>query len=227
MSPELKAFFRYWSLTFAVAFFYLFSMVVAGMDIWDHLMETVRKRRSQMKPKGPLLDPNPLKDKTVAGTLGAGPGQLPDEKRQWVLNLATEAARKLNLSNVRILALEDSMKHPFVHFTDGKQLRTYRVDKTWIAEARAGNREREQQIRDLLERYLASDFLGRHEGRPTRTTELAREAASKAPAAPPARSSVQRQAAAASPKAEESAAQAQSQQTTQDTKEPPPEDPQP
>lgn len=183
MSPELKAFFRYWSLTFAVFFIYLFSMVVAGIDIWRQLMETVKKRRGQLK-MAPTLDPNPLKDKTVAETLGMGPGQQPDEKRQYVLNLATEAAKKLGLGHIRILVLEDSMSHPFVHFHDGKQLRTYRVDKTLVAEARAGKKEREQQIRDLLERYLASDFLGRHDLRPTRTTELAREAASKSAPAP-------------------------------------------
>lgn len=183
MTPELTAFFKYWSLTFAVFFIYMFTMVVAGLDVWQQVMETVRKRRGQLK-KVPALDSNPLKDKTVAETLGMGPGQQPDEKRQYVLDLATQAARKLDLRHLRILVLEDSMKHPFVHFHDGKQLRTYRVDKTWVAEARAGNKEREQQIRDLLERYLASDFLGRHELRPKQTTELAREAASKSAPAP-------------------------------------------
>jgi len=49
------------------------------------------------------------------------------------------------------------------------------VDKTWVAEARSGNTQREQQITDLLERYLASDFLGRADLRPKQTTELARE----------------------------------------------------
>lgn len=184
MSPELTAFFKYWSLTFAVLFIYVFSMAVAGIDVWHQLMETVKKRRSQLKT-APPLHPNPLRDKTVAETIGMGPGQQPDEKRQYVLDLATETAKKLGLGHIRILVLEDSMKHPFVHFHDGTQLRTYRVDKTLVAEARAGKKEREQQIRDLLERYLASDFLGRHELRPKRTTELAREAASKsAPAAP-------------------------------------------
>lgn len=191
MPLELKAFFRYWSLTFAVLFFYLFAFVVAGLDIWEQVMEIVRKRRSQLIPARPVLDPNPLKGKTVAGTLGMGPGQQLDEKRRWVFDRATEVAKALGL-NVKILVLEDSMKHPFVHIHDGMQLKTYRVDKTWIAEARAGNREREQQIRDLLERYLASDFLGRKDVRPKKVTELAREAASKpsparpsGPAAPP------------------------------------------
>ncbi len=183
MSPELKRFFTYWSLTFAVLIFYTFAMLVAGLDVWDHIKENVRKRRGQLKGTGPGLDPNPLKGRTIAGTLGMGPGQQPDEKRQWVLDRATEVAQKLKLS-VKILVLEDNKEHPFVHITDGKDLKTYRVDKTWVAEARAGNKEREQQVQDLLERYMASDFLERQELRPKRTTELAREAAAKPAAAP-------------------------------------------
>lgn len=186
MTPELKFFFRYWSLTFAVVFFYLFAFAVAGLDVWDQVMEMVRKRRKELISKGPTLNPNPLKGKTIAETLGSGPGQQLDEKRRWILERATEVASKLGLK-VHIVVLEDSLGHPFVHLHDGKELKTYRVDKTWVAEARAGNAQREQQIRDLLERYLASDFLGRKDLRPKQTTELAREAASKsASARPPA-----------------------------------------
>lgn len=185
MPLELKRFFTYWSLTFAVLVFYTFAMLVAGLDVWDQIKENVRKRRGQLKGKGPGLDPNPLKGRTIAGTLGMGPGQQPDEKRQWVLDRATEVAQKLKL-RVKILVLEDNKEHPFVHITDGKDLKTYRVDKTWVAEARAGNKEREQQVQDLLERYMASDFLNMQDLRPKRTTELAREAASKSPAQRPA-----------------------------------------
>jgi len=173
MPPALAKFFTYWSLTFAVFLIYMFSMFVAGLDVWESIMESVRKRRKEMAPV-PAYDLNPMAGKTIAGTLGIGPGQQPDAKRQWVLDRAAAVAQGLGLTQIRIVVLEDSKEHPLVHFHDGTQLRSYRVDKTWVAEARAGNSEREQQIKDLLERYLAADFLGRHAVRPKRTTELAR-----------------------------------------------------
>jgi len=174
MPPELAKFFKYWSLTFAVFLIYLFSFAVAGLDVWDSLMEIVRKRRKETPPAAPL-DTNPLRGKTVASTLGMGPGQVPDATRQWVLDRATEVARRLGLAHIHLLVLEDSKEHPLVHWHDGRELKSYRIDKTWVAEARAGNAQRAQQIADLLERYLASDFLGRADLRPPRTTELARE----------------------------------------------------
>lgn len=180
MPEVVQKFLAYWSLTIAVVFFFLFAFVVAGFDVWAQIRENVRKRRGQIRAAGRPADLNPLAGQTVAGTIGMGPGQRPDATRQWILDVATAIAQKLNLS-VRILVLEDSKNHPFIHFHDGRQLKTYRVDKTWVAEARAGNAEREAQIRDLIERYLAADFLGMQEMRPKRTTELAREAASKQP----------------------------------------------
>jgi hypothetical protein len=183
MPEAVQKFLAYWSLTIAVVFFYLFASMVAGLDVWDRIQENVRKRRSQIKAAGRPVDANPLAGQTVAGTIGMGPGQQPDAARQWILDLARGVAQKLNLS-VKVLVLEDSKNHPFVHFHDGTQLKTYRVDKTWVTEARAGNAEREAQIRALLERYLAADFLGMQEMRPKRTTELAREAASKTPTQP-------------------------------------------
>jgi hypothetical protein len=185
MPPALKEFFRYWSLTLAVLFFYLFAAVVAGMDLWESLMETVRKRRTQLAARRTALDPNPLKGVTVAQTLGLGPGQQPDARRGWVLERARAAADRLGL-RVRIVVLEDSLGHALVHFARGDELRTYRVDKRWIEDARGGDAGREAQIVELLERYLASDFLGQHHRRPPRTTELAREAAGKAAPARPA-----------------------------------------
>ncbi|MDQ7842993.1 MAG: hypothetical protein QN141_05715 [Armatimonadota bacterium] len=173
MPPQVAKFFTYWSLTFAVFLIYLFSFVVAGLDVWASLMESVRKRRKELPPLA-AYDPNPLAGKTVASTLGLGPGQQPDGKRRWVLDRAAMAARRLGLDRLHVVVLEDSKEHPLVHFHDGRTLVSYRVDKTWVAEARAGNAERERQVVELLERYLASDFLGRHELRPKRTTELAR-----------------------------------------------------
>jgi len=173
MPPPVAKFFTYWSLTFAVFLIYLFSLLVAGLDVWDSLMETVRKRRKEMAPVQ-AYDLNPLAGKTIASTLGIGPGQRPDPKRQWVLDRATAVAQRLGLGQIRIVVLEDSKEHPLVHFHDRQALKSYRLDKTWVAEARAGNTERQQQIDELLKRYLASDFLGRHEVRPKRTTELAR-----------------------------------------------------
>ncbi len=180
--PDLSVFLKYWSLTFSVLFIFVFAGFVAGLDVYDQVMEMVQKRRPQLKAQGPLPDPNPLAGKTIAQTLGQGPGQQPDAKRQWVHDLASDVARGLGLATLRIIVLEDSKEHPLVHFNDGTQLRSYRVDKTWVAEGRSGSAARVQQIRDLLARYLAADFLGQTDRRPPRTTELAKEAASKAPA---------------------------------------------
>jgi len=182
MPDWMARFFTYWSLTFAVFFIYVFAMLVAGLDVWADLMDRVRKRRADLPgARGPV--PNPLLGKSVASTLGIGPGQAPDAKRAWVRDRAQAAADKVGAA-VSVVVLEDSKEHPLVHFHDGTQLKSYRVDKTWVAEARGGNAGRARQIEELLERYLASDFLGRHERRPRRTTELAREATAKAPAAP-------------------------------------------
>src|SRR5207244_11271943 len=66
MPPELKAFFRYWSLTFAVLFCFVFASIVAGLDIWGQVMEMVRTRRSKLVPGGPALHPTPPTRKTAA-----------------------------------------------------------------------------------------------------------------------------------------------------------------
>src|SRR5947199_8625302 len=59
MPPELKAFFRYWSLTFAVLFFFVFASIVAGLGIRVQGMESVLKLRRQVVPGGPALHPTP------------------------------------------------------------------------------------------------------------------------------------------------------------------------
>src|SRR5438132_1959873 len=68
MPPELKAFFRYWSLTFAVLFFFVFASIVAGLDIWEQIMELVRKRRRQLVPVGPALAPKRRRGQPVPQT---------------------------------------------------------------------------------------------------------------------------------------------------------------
>src|SRR2546426_9496905 len=66
MPPELKAFFRYWSLTFAVLFFFVFASIVAGLDIWEQGMEMGLKSRRQSLPGGGARAPAPLRGNTVA-----------------------------------------------------------------------------------------------------------------------------------------------------------------
>src|SRR3990170_8265080 len=75
MPAPLAKFFTYWSLTLAVFFIYLFAMLVAGLDVWDDLMDRVRKRRAE-QPGVDELAASPLAGKSVASTLGIGPGQF-------------------------------------------------------------------------------------------------------------------------------------------------------
>ena len=178
---DLSGFLRYWSLTLAVFVFYVFAVIVASFDIAGEVREAIRKKRAS--PRGPALDPNPLRGQTVAETMLSGPGQQPDAKREWVRRMATEIAERLN-ARVQVLALEDSKGHPLVHFNDGKRVHTYRIDRTLVESAMAGEAAKIAQVSDFLTRHLVADFLGLEETRPPQTTELAREAASKpAPAA--------------------------------------------
>ncbi len=178
---DLSGLLRYWSLTFAVFVFYLFAIIVASLDIAGEVREAVRKKRASRR--GPALDPNPLSKQSVAQTMLSGPGQQPDAKREWVARIATDIADRLN-ARVKTLVLEDSKGHPLVHFNDGKRVQTYRVDRTLVDSAMAGDSAKVAEVSDFLTRHLIADFLGLEETRPPRTTELAREASSKpAPAA--------------------------------------------
>lgn len=178
---DLSGFLRYWSLTLAVFIFYLFAMLVASLDIFSDLIEAARKKRAGSKASA--LDPNPLVNRTVAETMLSGPGQRLDTKREWVAGLAKDVARRLNVP-VQTTVLEDSKGHPLVHFNDRKRVHTYRVDRTLVETAMAGDTAKVAEVMEWLTRHLTADFLGKEEGRPARTTELAREAASKsAPAA--------------------------------------------
>src|SRR3972149_4844709 len=82
--PEfIKPFLRYWSLTLAVFVIYFFAFLAAIVDIVVDLQEHARKKRAAAPPvTGPVLDPNPLKGKTIAQTFQS-PGQRLDAKRQW------------------------------------------------------------------------------------------------------------------------------------------------
>lgn len=195
---DLKPFLRYWSLTFAVFVFYLFALLVAAMDVFDELAEAARKRRAAAR--GPVLDPNPMAGKTVAQTLLPGPGQRLDGKREWVAGLARELVARLGAEQrIKTVVLEDSKGHPLVHFSDGKRVETYRVDRTLVESAMAGEVAKVSEVKELLTRHLSADFLGMESIRPPRTTELAREAASKTGATAPAPAAPSSPAAAASP----------------------------
>lgn len=185
--PEfIKPFLRYWSLTLAVFVIYFFAFLAAIVDIVVDLQEQVRKKRAAAPPvTGPVLDPNPLKGKTIAQTFQS-PGQRLDAKRQWVHDHVAGVLGELGIS-ARVLVLEDSKGYPFIQVSDGQRLATYRVNKEAVAQGRAGDTGKIDEIRDYLRRHLAADFLGKEEMRPPRTTELAREAAAKpAPAKPAA-----------------------------------------
>ncbi len=175
---DLNAFLRYWSLTFAVFVFYLFASLVAGMDIANELAEAARKKRASAKGSG--LDPNPLAGKSVAQTLLPGPGQRLDAKREWVASLAKEIVARLGAEQrMKIVVLEDSKGHPLVHFSDGKRMETYRVERALVEGAMAGDTAKVDEAKEMLTRHLSADFLGMESVRPPRTTELARETAPK------------------------------------------------
>ncbi len=182
----LKPFLRYWSLTLAVFMFYLFMFLAAIVDVAIDVREQIRKKRAAAKPRtGPALDPNPLKEKTVAQTFSS-PGQLLDAKRQWVRDHVAVVLTDLGIGG-QVLVLEDSMHHPFIQVSDGTRLRAYRVSKEAVDAGRGGDMRKIEEIKNYLRGHLAADFLGQEDKRPPVTTELAREAASKpAPARPAA-----------------------------------------
>lgn len=183
--PEfLKPFLRYWSLTLAVFVIYFFAFLAAVVDVVADLQEQVRKKRAAAPARaGPLLDPNPLKGKTIAQTWSS-PGQQPDAKRAWVRDHVATVLGELGIA-ARVLVLEDSKGYPFIQVSNGTRLVTYRVPKDAVTQGRAGDTQKVDAIREYLHRHLAADFLGQEALRPPRTTELAREAAARpAPARP-------------------------------------------
>jgi hypothetical protein len=125
---------------------------VALADVKDDLLSKARRQlaRARLRPV------NPLAGRSVAETL-APPAM--DERERWVFHLVSAAALALKLP-VGILVLQDSMGHYLVHFTQGKRLVTYRVDKAWVADAMAGKADQRERIATAVEQYLRQEFLG-------------------------------------------------------------------
>jgi hypothetical protein len=187
----LTKFLTYWSLTFAIAFIWAFSVAVALADVKDDMLAKIRKKvgRARLRPV------NPLAGRTTAETLAP---MAMDEKERWVFHLVSAIAISLRLQ-VGILVLQDSMDHYLVHFTQGKRMVTYRVDKAWVADAMAGKADQRERIIVAVEQYLRQEFLGQ------RITPKPAPAAAKpatpapAGAAPPPPSSAGAAAAAPTP----------------------------
>ncbi|MDR7567094.1 MAG: hypothetical protein QN143_01820 [Armatimonadota bacterium] len=176
-------FWNYWALTFAVFLIYLFSFVVAGMDLREELAEARRKAQQRRGRVQPRFE-NPLADRTVAQTLDPGRNRTLPPHLQWVHDQVDPIARKLGIQ-ARILVYEDSKGHPLVHLTDGQRLVSYRLDKALAQEARE-DAAKLREVQDRLERFMRLEWLG-DETAMQRTTELAREARSQAkPEAPAA-----------------------------------------
>ena len=148
----LTKFLTYWSLTFAIVFIWAFSIAVALADVKDDMLAKLRKQvgRARLRPV------NPLAGRTTAETLA--PTAM-DERERWVFHLVSGIAISLKLQ-VGILVLQDSMDHYLVHFTQGKRLVTYRVDKAWVADAMAGKADQRERIIAAVEQYLRQEFLG-------------------------------------------------------------------
>lgn len=170
----MSKFLTYWSLAFAVFFIWIMSIAVALADVKDELLDKVYKQWVA-RGKARLRPTNPLAGRSVAETLSS-PART--EAQEWVYGEVSRVATSLGLS-VRIIVLQDSMDHFLVHFTQGARLVTYRVDKAWVADARAGKADQLERIRNAVERYLRVEFLGEKPAPPP-------AAAPAAPAAPAA-----------------------------------------
>ena len=148
----LTKFLTYWSLTFAIVFIWAFSVAVALADVKEDMLAKIRKKvgRARLRPV------NPLAGRTTAETLAP---MAMDEKERWVFHLVSGIAIALRLQ-VGILVLQDSMDHYLVHFTQGKRMITYRVDKAWVADAMSGKADQRERIIAAVEQYLRQEFLG-------------------------------------------------------------------
>lgn len=168
----MSKFLTYWSLAFAVFFLWIVSIAVALADVKDELLDKIHKQWVA-RGKARLRPANPLAGLSVAETL---PSSARTEAQEWVYGEVSRIAASLKLP-VKIIVLQDSMDHFLVHFTQGQRLVSYRVDKAWVADARAGKTDQAERIRRAVEQYLRVEFLGEKPAPPP-------AAAPSAPAAP-------------------------------------------
>ena len=202
----MSKFLTYWSLAFAVFFIWIVSIAVALADVKDELLEKIHKQWVA-RGKARLRPTNPLAGLSVAETL-VSPART--EAQEWVYVEVSGVAHALGLP-VKIIVLQDSMDHFLVHFTQGPRLVSYRVDKAWVADARAGKADQLERIRRAVERYLRVEFLGEKPAAPPTAAPAATAAATPAgtrpagAAAPSAASAARPGAPAAAPSASPSA----------------------
>jgi hypothetical protein len=172
-------FLTYWSLAFAVFYLWILSILVAMADVKDELLEKIRKQ-AVARGKARLRPVDPLAGLSVAETLSS-PART--EAQEWVYREVSRIAQSLNLA-VKIIVLQDSMDHFLVHFTQGPRLVSYRVDKAWVADARAGKTDQLERMRRAVEQYLRVEFLGEKPVPPPAAVASASPATRPAAAAP-------------------------------------------
>ena len=177
----MSKFLTYWSLAFAVFFIWIMSIAVALADVKDELLDKIYKQWVA-RGKARLRPANPLAGLSVAETLSS-PART--EAQEWVYGEVSRIAGSLGLA-VKIIVLQDSMDHFLVHFAQGARLVTYRVDKAWVADARAGKTDQLERIRRAVGQYLRVEFLGEKPAPPPAAAAPASAAAKPAGAAAPA-----------------------------------------
>lgn len=177
----MSKFLTYWSLAFAVFFIWIVSIAVALADVKDELLDKIHKQWVA-RGKARLRPANPLAGLSVAETL---PSSARTEAQEWVYGEVSRIAASLKLP-VKIIVLQDSMDHFLVHFAQGPRLVSYRVDKAWVADARAGKTDQAERIRRVVEQYLRVEFLGEKPAPPPAAAPAAPGAATAKPAAPAA-----------------------------------------
>jgi len=168
-------FLTYWSLAFAVFFIWIISIAVALADVKDEFLEKIHKQWVA-RGKARLRPANPLAGLSVAETL-TSPART--EAQEWVFGEVSRIAGALGLA-VKIIVLQDSTDHFLVHFAQGSRLVTYRVDKAWVADARAGKADQRERIRRVVEQYLRVEFLGEKPAPPPAAAPAATTAAAPA-----------------------------------------------